>query len=334
VILRFPVTIKGGSGRLGRGKTGRAQKSRARANPKNMRKTTKRGAYKKNAKSQMVKRRAPLVETKKNVQGKISATFNPQSGDGSANNRFSRVAPPYFMDLSCYYMMVRGLEFDQMIGRQIFSKYLTLKGTIDIPDGNASITDPLEFRVIHGWLKIPTNFNTITTPTMANALLTDMMTHIKTSLVNGSLPLGDRNMTDKLEFPDKEPVVYKILKNQKVKLPSKDHQVNVVSSYRLNQNGTTQIVGASSQLEFKCKFPTMRKLHYDDTKASTGYSLANHAWLPFAYLYVPEEQVNAACYSSNASAPPVQSNPLDTSRGFLVGDIKLNYNACHWYTDG
>jgi hypothetical protein len=238
------------------------------------------------------------------------------------------------MEISAYYMMVRGLEYDQMVGRSIFSKYLTLKGTIDLPDGNASITDPLAFRVIHGWLKIPTAWNTSTTPTMANALLTDVATHIRLQLENGKLPLGDSNMTDKLEFPDKEPAVFKILKNQVVRLPSRNNQVNVPPGYRLNQNGSTQIVGASSQLQFTCKFPTMRKLHFDDTKQSTGYSLANHAWLPFAYLYVPEEQVNSACFSSSPGADPVQSNPLDTTKGFLVGDIKLNYNVCHWYTDG
>lgn len=310
------------------------RRNRPRANPKNMKKTTRRGAYKPRNKKQMVNRRAPLVETKKNIQGKISATFNPQTGNGSEQSNFSRTAPAYFMDLSAYYMMVRGLEFDQMIGRSIFSKYLTLKGTIDLPDNNESITDPLEFRVIHGWLKIPTNFNTLTTPTMENALLTDMQHHIKTALINGALPLGDRNMTDKLEFPDKNPAVFKVIKNRKIRLPNRDNQVNVVSGYRLNQNGSTQIVGSSSQLEFTCKWPTMRKLHFDDTKASTGYSLANHAWLPFAYVYVPEEQVNSACFSSSPGAPPAQTNPLDTSRGFLVGDIKLNYNVCHWYTDG
>lgn len=324
---------RAGAGRLGRGKMGRAMKSRARPNT-TMKRVNKRGAYKKAVKKQLVNRRAPIVETKKNVQGKVSATFNPKTGDGTVASNFSRVAPAYFMDLSAYYMMNRGLNFDEMIGRSIFSKYLTLKGTIDLPEGNLAITDPIDFRVIHGWLKIPTNWNTITTPTMENALLTDMMTHIKTSLINGSLPLGDRNMTDKLEFPDKNPVVFKIIKNRKLRLKSRDNQINVPIGYRLNQNGTTQIVGANSQLEFTCKFPTMRKVHYDDTKASTGYSLANHAWLPFAYVYVPEEQVNAACYSSSPSADPVQSNPLDVSRGFMVGDIKLNYNVCHWFTDG
>lgn len=325
---------RAGAGRLGRGKMGRAMKSRARPNPKNLKKTTQRGAYKKNAKKNMVIRRAPLVETKKNVQGKISLTFNPKTGDGTALNNYTRTAPPNFMDISCYYMAVRGLEYDQIVGRSIFSKYLTLKGTIDLPSGNESITDPLEFKVIHGWLKSPTNWNRDTTPTMANALLTDVMTHIKTSLEHGKLPLGDMNMTDKLEFPDKQPSVFKIIRNQTIRLPSRNNQVNVPTGYRLNQNGSTQIVGSSSQLKFTCKFPTMRKITFDDTKASTGYALANHSWLPFAYLYVPEEQVNAACFSSSPGAPPQQSNPLDTAKGFLVGDIKLNYNVCHWYTDG
>ena len=42
------------------------------ANPKNMKKTTAKGAYKKSAKKQMVKRRAPMVETKKVTQEDIA----------------------------------------------------------------------------------------------------------------------------------------------------------------------------------------------------------------------------------------------------------------------
>ena len=40
-------------------------KARKKANPKNMKKTTSRGAYKKARKKQMVIRRAPVVESKK-----------------------------------------------------------------------------------------------------------------------------------------------------------------------------------------------------------------------------------------------------------------------------
>ena len=327
---------RGGAGRLGRGKMGRAMKNRAKPNRKYMRKTTKKGAYKPARKKQMVRRRAPIVETKKKVSHGISTVImNPRTGAGTDVNPYNRDVINPFLTVEPFLEMFQGLDEDQMVGRSIFAKYLKLKGRVIMPVGNQSITYPLNIKVVHGWLKIPFNRNSETTPVDHAVVLTDLEAYIKKGMESGHAYLGEGRLQDKLEFRDKTPLVY-TASTQSLRMPNRDNQLNALQSIRLNQNGTTQIVGSNSDINFSCKWTPMRKIHYEKGAVVTGkgnYYYPNHSWLPYVFVYTPVEQHNALSRSQNASAQ--RSNPGEAPAPYFIpGDVTIKYNACMWYTDG
>ncbi|AXQ65447.1 MAG: hypothetical protein [Circular genetic element sp.] len=124
-----------------RGKPQKSQKGRV------MRKVSKQGAYKKTVKSQMVMRRAPIVETKQRVASDIAAiNGHAAGGDDILNplNWRTIVVDDAFtlIPIDSYYRISHGLEEYQCIGNSLFSKYLNLKLQVRFPDGRAKATLP------------------------------------------------------------------------------------------------------------------------------------------------------------------------------------------------
>ena len=110
--------------------TGRVRK----ANPKNMKKTTAKGAYKKSAKTQMSKRRAPLVETKVREDYEISARNS--AADPRVPIAVSLGQPGVnwiHIPVHCYNRVSMGIREDQLIGRAEYGKYLKMKGVLSLP---------------------------------------------------------------------------------------------------------------------------------------------------------------------------------------------------------
>lgn len=114
---------------------------------RNMKKVSKRGAYKKSVKNQLVMRRAPIVETKQRVASDISQINGHAAGGGDILNPLNWrtiVVDDAFtlIPIDSYYRMSHGLEEYQCIGNSIFSRYLNTKLQVRFPDGRSPGTLP------------------------------------------------------------------------------------------------------------------------------------------------------------------------------------------------
>ena len=161
-------------------------KARKKANPKNMKKTTSRGAYKKARKKQMVIRRAPVVESKKDERfewtGKTylpaaggsnstwsdNLTFvdlqigdNPSAADPAVPNHVIAGFPETFM------FRTQGFGANEMVGESIFMKYLKMKFEIKLPADAGLIHFPqCQLYLVHGFIDKSIDANEYTTPTL------------------------------------------------------------------------------------------------------------------------------------------------------------------------
>lgn len=200
------------------------RKNRKRANPKNMKKTTRRGAYKPSRKRQMVIRRAPMVECKKDERydwngmtaldaGGPGATWanrleftDLQIGDtagpsGGANHNISGV-PDTWLYRS------QGFKHNDMVGDSVFIKYLKMKFEIKLPvDANLIHFPQCQMYMIHGFVKKTIGANAYTDPTLATITrgqLVDIAAHQLDEYFNDSneplryQPKGSINTTIKI----------------------------------------------------------------------------------------------------------------------------------------
>ena len=173
----------------GRRKPGVGRFSKARVNytgrGRNMKKVSKRGAYKKNVKNQMTLRRAPIVETKQRVHSDIatlngfpvtSPTTPATAGDLQPAN-FQSIIPTdafTFLPLKSFYRNTHGFDEWNCIGNSIYSKFLNAKVQVRFPHNekiylpvptaegkppgtmydveNTMITNPTKVYLICGWV--------------------------------------------------------------------------------------------------------------------------------------------------------------------------------------
>ena len=145
------------------------RKFNKKANPKNMRKTSKRGAYAPSRKKQMSIRRAPIVECKKDERfewngltafdaGGAGATWpnllefhDLQIGDtavdGAANHNISDIPETWLY-------RTQGFGHADMVGDSVFVKYLKMKFEIKLPEDAGLIHFPqCQMYMIHGFVK-------------------------------------------------------------------------------------------------------------------------------------------------------------------------------------
>lgn len=159
---------------------------------RNMKKVTAKGAYKKGVKSQMIKRRAPLVETLQRTSSivasrnghlvsKMPDTQDPfgiqdylTDGDGQQPLNWHLVPNDdafYNMPLSTFLRNQRGLRTDEFTGDQLMSKWLNTRIEVKWPNGeiirpapvsaptelarNMMIQENYKLYAIWGWVTAP-----------------------------------------------------------------------------------------------------------------------------------------------------------------------------------
>lgn len=182
-------------------------------------------AYKPKQKKRFMRKRQPFVETKKARDSiYIDQVMNPlvleeQPAPQYRSFRHLQISPiDQFMFLS------RGVGDDEIIGRDIYSKYLKQKIQIElpagvipdttIPNGNQNrpfcrITQPCPIYVVWGWIKQPFGVRNSDWPTNNVALtVQNVMDQVDKITNNGDELLGNLNTrgtyeSDFLTFKDK-----------------------------------------------------------------------------------------------------------------------------------
>jgi len=233
---RKSTTVTARTNRLvraqGRGRGGRGRRY--------MIKTSKKGAYKKNAKRQMAIRRAPLVETKQRVHSDIATINGYLPGAGSNNlvnplNWRTLITDDAFtlLPLHSYYRNSQGFDDFNVIGRSIFSKFLNIKMqfrcpqnelmTFVDPEGtsytaqNKMIQDPTKVYLICGWVTESMNYPIDNNPSPSLPAQSDAdVDAIETYITQQLKPYFDDD-EDKLQFRPKQTTNIKIEKYVQLK---------------------------------------------------------------------------------------------------------------------
>ena len=266
-----------------------------------MKKTTTKGAYKKARVKNMVKRRNPMVETKKRVHGVITAMNTSSGGVPSANyqDTVGGLTIPNndaftLLNLASYYRNSHGFGEHNVIGDALFSKYLKLKIQMRFPEGTSMIVNPVKLYLITGWCTQPSGWTNNTTPTEGDSTQTYLFAHITNQLKEY---FDERE--DFLRFREKTTSNVRILRWQKL-APNLNQSIAAVPAQVIDGEDGELIrtVGAVPFVNRSFTWRTFKKVHLSEGKElATGNDAAvpdtqnlypNNQWLPFAIIYNPD----------------------------------------------
>lgn len=276
---------------------------KSRSVKKSMKKVTKKGAYKKNVKNQMIVRRAPLVETKQRTSSIIAAlnghgvSLMPEDQDPNGTQNYLtdgdakqplnwRIVPNddafYNIPLDVFNRNSRGLKDYQMIGDTIMAKWLNTRVEIKFPAGeiinaspnvgsatsrNVMIQDNYKVYLIWGWVTAPLHAP-LADPSgdrqpVSSVTQLDLDQHIESQLK----PYFDDNV-DPLSFTPKQTTNIKIEKYIRVKPNTKE--AIPTQAIPLHQGGNAaepMIVpptGSIPNAQRNHNFTINRKIRYDE----------------------------------------------------------------------
>lgn len=253
-----------------------------------MKKTTKRGAYAKPRKKQMVKRRAPMVETKSRTHEDVRFEF-PSLPD--RNDLETYDTPHLSLAPDSFLCLKQGLDEHQMLGRSLFSKYLNMKIQIRFPQNAFEISAtgdnkiipafPQNYELIWGWVPMPTGWTGNTTPKANEATLDDVHNHMNLRFVDYY-----NDSQDFLRFVPKKASTIRIIGSRKVRPDLRRYSTAPAA---LNDTADPPLfLGSIPDWTSNISWKTMKKIHYEPTinidgADSTGL-YPNYQWLPFCTL--------------------------------------------------
>jgi hypothetical protein len=339
---KYQKEARKGAGRLGRGKMGRAMKSRARANPKNMKKTTRLGAYKPARKKQLAIRRAPLVETFK-YQSAPEANHSLRLSRTLAYNNIMNHAfiAGYRQDLDIPQdglSTTGGQTYGPTCrGRDVYSKMTALKMRFEFPENIHSIRTAYMPPVVYwGWIK-KTAFRT-TAMTPAPTAITE---EFFKDTIDNQLLAQFNEANDRLDFRDRRPSEYKIIGKKTIR-PNRNKSITNnnwlkgAASLDLPKTGsdTTPLPGGDDEalgvlnalppVFHTCKWNVNRKIGLQRTTSWTGSTTPERfypadCWIPFCFVFNPSfaNQINSAGVAGETDH----------------GQIQVSWNCVHYYTD-
>lgn len=275
--------------------------------------TTKRGAYRKPQKKNMMIRRAPFVETKSRTHEDAIVDFPSiaiRNDFQVYNSQHVHLNPDALLT------MQQGLEETQMVGRSLFAKYLKMKISIRFPQPSFSVAGspqeipqvPQRYYLVWGFVNA-TNWTGNTSPKVNTATLTDVHNWINQRVVDYF-----NEQKDYLRFIPKKMSTLQIIGKRKV-YPSKKY-LQVVNSH--DNVGADTITGVIPDFNTSINWPMMRKYSYEKTSAlsaTTPGFYPNYNRLPFCLLVNPDWD----------------DLPSGSQRVLQVPQIA--YNDCLWYTD-
>jgi len=290
---------------------------------KNMKKTTKKGAYKPARKNQMMIRRAPFVETKSKTYEDLQVEY-PHILD---HLQFTtRTTPTRFMNPEVFLIHQQGLDEHQIIGSSIYANYMNMKVQVRFPqiafqtDGVNKIVPlvPQDYELIWGWVPNPLSATGQTTPSAGNMTLFDINTHINqrvTDYVN--------QQKDRLRFIPKKAATVRIAGRKKIR-PNLNRSSTAPLTTTDSSTSTDYAVGSIPDVHVNIQWKLMRKLHLErsanlvpddnDKDALHPGLYPNFAWLPFC-VFVNWDYDNL---------------PASNEKPYMPG---IAYNSILYYTD-
>lgn len=302
-----------------------------------MKKTSKKGAYKKSKVKSMAIRRNPMVENKTRVLSNIwqmnGHVADPASGlidpinDGEGWPLMAGVAgsPIYssgifnILPLHNYTTQFQSGRLntdnsDRMVGNNLFAKYLNVKGKIRWPNGNNISRLPQNLQLIWGYTA-PSNYTSTTVPAVGALVPQQTTAHIVEQI-------GEyfNSQVDEFEFAPKRNNNLTILGKRWIK-PRQGQQYTAPVGHLASTLGTDRVEGTVPDTKFNISFKIFKKIHYDaggnlsyagTTDQDQCYQLNDHR-IPFVCFYQPDE--------STLGGPDVDKRP------------NVAYNSILYFTD-
>lgn len=295
---------------------------------RNLRRTTRKGAYSKNTKKAFQIRRAPFVETKVNSPDAMTKELQMEAEESTGglwnsmvvNTQVHNSDAHTLLPIAPWIFTTQGTDDHNMLGRSIFSKYLKTKVEFTLPSQDRVIRHPAEVYLIHGWVTQPTGATAHTVPSDKNMTYAEFNNH-----VNDQIKQWFNDRYDKLRFIEKTQSNLKILGYQKLRVKPKS---NLGMDPQIFESGLNdKIVGAPPTINMTCTWPCMKKLHMTKGQKFTAYSghetdfyYPNHSWIPFLMVYSPtyESFRDTDIYPDLSTDEPI---------------INVRYNTQHYFTD-
>lgn len=319
-----------------------------------MKKVSAKGAYSKKVKNQMAFRRAPLVETKQRV-----ASDTAQIVYGSVTTPTESVVPPLFnpkqplnwrpvggisafnnIPVDPWLRMVQGLDEDQIIGKNYFSKFLKAKLEFRFPYNevtgvdytkqtdyylNKMIDTHRKVYVVHGWVTNPLQAPIGVQP---GAPMTKNRTEITQEMLNAHIGDAVRayfdNGVDRLSFRERETSDIKILGYQRLKPNLNGTIVSQATPAHNSGMGGTAVTashGAIPNVFITCNWGKInRKVQLTEGVGITDSTeppaelgelknfYPNDSWLPFCFIYNQDYRMAEVEEKSHADAGTLPIN--------------------------
>jgi len=305
-----------------------------------LKKTTKKGAYKKARVKNFNKRLNPFTENKTITEAEMT---------GGAGTSYEIVDPRIYRDVpnddACtiimplpFTSMAHGLYENQMIGNSVFSKYLKMKYLIKFPEydatsippppalpvGGLPIDFPVSLFMIHGWITLPVGLTGQTTPVASSWTRALMETWVSERVRDY---YNERD--DVLEWIPKVTSNIKIL-GKRLLRPNRNKAISLqgrVADLTAGGNATF-VAGPLPTVYGTCSWPTFKKVHYTYgspqiagetlTDDNLSHSYPNSQWVPFAALYSP----NFGDFVEPVAGVSYGTNP-----------IQVSHNTIHYFQD-
>tara|TARA_B100000519_G_C14239198_1_gene436388 strand:+ start:344 stop:1441 length:1098 start_codon:yes stop_codon:yes gene_type:complete len=255
-------------------------------------KKTQRSAYKPRNKNAMKMRRQPFVETKKAttlvVQDQIANPIVVPS-DASAP-QYRQWTNVNMSPTTNFLFLARGNGYSNMIGRDIYSKYLQQKIEIELPAGNPPdttnpgstpnanrathrITQPVQFWVVWGWIKQPIGHedNESGSP-ISTAMVREQIDYITEggNRLLGNIHTRNTRDSDFLTFKDRRKNIW-TMKKKLLKISSTPSSVKVPDSHISQEFFQTDFQNPPEDPPNPGAGPRFNKADWGDFNANAGY---------------------------------------------------------------
>lgn len=272
---------------------GRARNKRLanakRQTSKYMTKTSKRGAYNKNKKSNFQRRRNPFIETKTKSHEELVTQFGLTDPNKYvvSNTMHKHINPTSFL------MHLPGIGENEVIGQSIYARYLKMKLSVQFPHPSVTVgttpqkvpLSPQRYELIWGFVN-PTMFTPSTNPAVTSATIGDINQFINLKVVEYFNERKDHN-----RFIPKRNATISIIGRRKVR-PDKRFQSSApMTTLEGGVTSADYAIGTVPKYNTTISWPMNRKIHLEKSTNlhpvqsggnGAGGLYPNYNRLPFA----------------------------------------------------
>ena len=254
---------------------------------KYLKKTTRRGAYKKGAKKNMMRRRAPFVETKSKTAEDLVVQFPGLVDRSQFRTQDSAVV---HMNPHTFTMWKRGMEENEVIGNSCYAKFLKMKVGVRFPQSAFVLNGqnkqipmyPQNYELIWGWVPNELGWTGTTNPKADEANINDIQAHINQRVTD----YFDQQQ-DKMRFIPKAAATIRITGRRRIR-PDMRFSSTAPPQTLSNVIAEDNVIGTIPDRYTSVSWKMNKKLHLQPSNklhsGQTGLYPNFGTWLPFCCL--------------------------------------------------